>query len=49
MDRLFWRASLVGVPLAVMGLIAIPCAPTLAGVMLTILMTNLGRALFVPP
>jgi maltose/moltooligosaccharide transporter len=40
---------LVGVPLAVIGLIAIPCAPTLAGVMLAILVTNLGRALFVPP
>src|SRR5215510_839882 len=40
---------LVGVPLAVLGLIAIPCAPTLAGVMLAILVTNLGRALFVPP
>jgi Na+/melibiose symporter-like transporter len=39
---------LVGVPLAVLGLIAIPCAPTLAGVMLAILVTNLGRALFVP-
>jgi maltose/moltooligosaccharide transporter len=40
---------LVGVPLAVIGLIAIPYAPTLAGVMLAILVTNLGRALFVPP
>src|SRR5262252_56056 len=40
---------LVGVPLAAIGLIAIPCAPTLAGVMVAILVTNLGRALFVPP
>ena len=40
---------LVGVPLAAIGLIAIPCAPTLAGVMLAMLVTNLGRALFVPP
>lgn len=40
---------LVGVPIAVIGLIAIPCAPTLPGVLLAILVTNLGRALFVPP
>jgi maltose/moltooligosaccharide transporter len=40
---------LVGVPLAVTGLIAIPLAPTLAGVLLAILVTNLGRDLFVPP
>ena len=40
---------LVSVPLSVLGLIAIPYAPTLAGVMLAILMANLGRALFVPP
>ena len=40
---------LVGVPIAVIGLIAIPCAPTLPGVILAILVTNLGRALFVPP
>jgi len=40
---------LVGVPLAVLGLIAIPLAPTLPGIMVAILVTNLGRALFVPP
>src|SRR5215510_2410723 len=40
---------LVGVPLAVIGLITIPLAHTLASVMLAILVTNLGRALFVPP
>jgi maltose/moltooligosaccharide transporter len=40
---------LVGVPLAVTGLLAIPLVPTLAGVLLAILVTNLGRALFVPP
>jgi maltose/moltooligosaccharide transporter len=40
---------LVGVPLAVIGLIALPLAPTLAGVLLAILVTNVGRALFVPP
>jgi maltose/moltooligosaccharide transporter len=40
---------LVGVPLAVTGLIAIPLAHTLGSVMLAILVTNLGRALFVPP
>jgi maltose/moltooligosaccharide transporter len=40
---------LVGVPLAVTGLIALPLAPTLAGVLGAILVTNLGRALFVPP
>src|SRR5215475_14133300 len=37
---------LVGVPIAVIGLIAIPCAPTLPGVLVAILVTNLGRALF---
>jgi Na+/melibiose symporter-like transporter len=40
---------LVGVPMAVIGLIAIPCAPTLLLVSVAILVTNLGRALFVPP
>ena len=40
---------LVGVPLAVTGLIAIPLAHTLVSVMLAILVTNVGRALFVPP
>src|SRR5215831_16479309 len=40
---------LVGVPLAVSGLLAIPLAQTLASVMVAILVTNLGRALFVPP
>jgi len=40
---------LVGVPLAVTGLIVIPLAPTLPGIMLAILVTNLGRALFIPP
>jgi Na+/melibiose symporter-like transporter len=40
---------LIGVPLAVSGLIAIPLARTLASVMVAILVTNLGRALFVPP
>ena len=40
---------LVGVPLTVTGLIALPLAPTLAGVLGAILVTNVGRALFVPP
>jgi Na+/melibiose symporter-like transporter len=40
---------LVGVQLAVAGLLAIPVARTLASIMLAILVTNLGRALFVPP
>jgi Na+/melibiose symporter-like transporter len=40
---------LVGVPMAVTGLLAIPMAATLPGIMLAILVTNLGRALFVPP
>jgi maltose/moltooligosaccharide transporter len=40
---------LVGVPLAVTGLIAIPLARTLVSIMLAILVTNVGRALFVPP
>jgi Na+/melibiose symporter-like transporter len=40
---------LVGVPMAVTGLIALPLASTLPGLMLAILVTNCGRALFVPP
>jgi Na+/melibiose symporter-like transporter len=40
---------LVGVTLAVIGLTALPLAPTLAGVLVAILVTNLGRALFMPP
>ena len=40
---------LVGVPLAVSGLILIPLARTLVSVMVAILVTNVGRALFVPP
>src|SRR6266851_100177 len=40
---------LAGVPLTVTGLLALPWAPTLAGALLAILVTNLGRALFVPP
>lgn len=40
---------LVGVPLAAVGLTAIPLATTLAGVMAAILVANVGRALFVPP
>ena len=40
---------LVGVPLTVTGLITLPLAPTLAGVLGAILVTNVGRALFVPP
>lgn len=40
---------MVGVPLAVSGLLVLPWAPTLAGVLVAILVTNLGRALFVPP
>ena len=40
---------LMGVPLAMLGLMAIPVAPTLAGVIVAILTTNCGRALFVPP
>jgi maltose/moltooligosaccharide transporter len=40
---------LVGVPITVTGLLALPLTPTLAGVLLAILVTNLGRALFVPP
>src|SRR5882672_2671759 len=40
---------LVGVPLAVIGLLALPLASTLAGVLVTMLVTNLGRALYVPP
>ena len=40
---------LIGVPLTMLGLIAIPVAPTLAGVIVAILVANLGRALFVPP
>jgi MFS family permease len=40
---------LVGVPLAVTGLLTLPVASSLAGVLMAILVTNLGRALFVPP
>jgi maltose/moltooligosaccharide transporter len=40
---------LVGVPLAATGLLALPLAPTLAGVLGALLVTNLGRALFGPP
>ena len=40
---------LVGVPLAVTGLVALPLAPTLVGVLGAMLVTNLGRALYVPP
>src|SRR5215510_9239047 len=40
---------LVGVPLAVTGLVALPLAPTLAGVLVALLVTNLGRALYAPP
>jgi Na+/melibiose symporter-like transporter len=40
---------LVGIPLAVTGLVALPLAPTLAGVLGALLVTNLGRALFGPP
>jgi Na+/melibiose symporter-like transporter len=40
---------LLGVPIAVMGLLAIPLARTLAEISLALLVTNLGRALFVPP
>ena len=40
---------LAGVPLAVTGLLALPLATTVAGVLVAILVTNLGRALFVPP
>jgi Na+/melibiose symporter-like transporter len=40
---------LVGVPLTVTGLLALPLVSSLAGVLLAILVTNLGRALFVPP
>jgi Na+/melibiose symporter-like transporter len=40
---------LVGVPLAVTGLLALPFAPTLAGVLVALLLTNLGRALYAPP
>jgi maltose/moltooligosaccharide transporter len=40
---------LIGVPIAMMGLIAIPLASTLLGVIVAMLVTNLGRALFVPP
>src|SRR5262245_23233845 len=40
---------LLGVPLAMLGLIAIPLAHTLAAICIALLVTNLGRALFVPP
>ena len=40
---------LVGAPLAVTGLVALPLAPTLAGVLVALLVTNLGRALYAPP
>jgi maltose/moltooligosaccharide transporter len=40
---------LVGAPLAVTGLVALPLAPTLAGVLGALLVTNLGRALYAPP
>jgi maltose/moltooligosaccharide transporter len=40
---------LIGVPLVMLGLLAIPFAHTLAGVIVAILVTNLGRTLFVPP
>jgi Na+/melibiose symporter-like transporter len=40
---------LIGVPMAMTGLIAIPLARTLASIIVAILVTNLGRALFVPP
>ena len=37
---------LVGAPLAVTGLVALPLAPTLAGVLVALLVTNVGRALY---
>jgi Na+/melibiose symporter-like transporter len=40
---------LIGVPIAMMGLIAIPLASTLLGIIVAMLVTNFGRALFVPP
>lgn len=40
---------LVGVPIAAVGLVAIPLATTVAVVMAAILVANIGRALFVPP
>ena len=40
---------LVGAPLAVTGLVALPLAPTLAGVLVALLVTNVGRALYAPP
>ena len=40
---------LVGVPIAAVGLVAIPLATTVVGVMAAILVANLGRAIFVPP
>ena len=36
-------------PLAVTGLWALPLAPTLAGVLVALLVTNVGRALYAPP
>jgi Na+/melibiose symporter-like transporter len=40
---------LIGVPMTMMGLIALPLASTLTGIIVAMLVTNLGRALFVPP
>jgi maltose/moltooligosaccharide transporter len=40
---------LLGVPLAMLGLIAIPLTRTLAEISVALLVLNLGRALFVPP
>jgi maltose/moltooligosaccharide transporter len=39
----------VGVPIAAIGFVAIPCAPSLWLVALAILVANIGRAIFVPP
>ena len=39
----------VGVPIAAIGFVAIPFAPSLRLVALAILGTNIGRAIFVPP
>jgi hypothetical protein len=40
---------LVGVPLAVTGLVALPLVPTLAGVLGALLATNLGHVLYISP
>jgi maltose/moltooligosaccharide transporter len=40
---------LIGVPMTMLGLIAIPLASTLTAIIVAMLVTNLGRALFVPP